>query len=40
MTKGHLGGVVISGAARGIGLAIAKKLAETGYGVVIADLDD
>ncbi|MDH2357278.1 glucose 1-dehydrogenase [Bradyrhizobium sp. SSUT112] len=40
MNSENLGGVVITGAARGIGLAIAQVLARTGYGVVIADLDD
>ncbi len=35
-----LGGVVITGAARGIGLAIAQTLAKAGYGVVIADIDE
>jgi meso-butanediol dehydrogenase/(S,S)-butanediol dehydrogenase/diacetyl reductase len=33
------GGIVITGAARGIGLAIAQALAASGYGVVIADID-
>jgi meso-butanediol dehydrogenase/(S,S)-butanediol dehydrogenase/diacetyl reductase len=40
MTSVSLGGVIVTGAARGIGLAIARNLAETGYGVVIADIDD
>ena len=40
MTAQDLGGVVITGAARGIGLAIAQALARTGYGVVIADIDE
>lgn len=35
----ELGGVVVTGGARGIGLAIAQNLAGSGYGVVIADLD-
>lgn len=33
------GGVVVTGGARGIGLAIAKSCLENGYGVIIADLD-
>jgi len=33
------GGVVVTGGARGIGLAIAHSCVENGYGVVIADLD-
>ncbi len=40
MNLESLGGVVVTGAARGIGLAIAQNLAATGYGVVIADIDD
>ena len=36
----NLGGVVISGSARGIGLAIARNLADAGFGVVLADLDE
>lgn len=39
MTAQDFGGVVITGAARGIGLAIAQTLARAGYGVVIADID-
>lgn len=35
-----LGGVVVTGAARGIGLGIAQALAQAGYGVVIADIDE
>ena len=35
-----MGGVVITGAARGIGLAIARHAARTGYGVVIGDIDE
>jgi len=35
-----LGGVVVTGSARGIGLAIAERLAKTGYGIVIADIDE
>lgn len=34
------GGAVVTGSARGIGLAIAQGLAAQGYGVVIADLDE
>lgn len=34
------GGVVVTGGARGIGLAIARDLARSGYGIVIADLDE
>lgn len=33
------GGVVVTGGARGIGLAVAKSCVEQGYGVIIADLD-
>ncbi|MBH5371596.1 SDR family NAD(P)-dependent oxidoreductase [Bradyrhizobium glycinis] len=40
MKSESLGGVMITGAACGIGLAIAQELALGGYGVVIADLDD
>lgn len=40
MSSDNLGGVVVTGAARGIGLAIAESSAKKGYGVVIADLDD
>lgn len=40
MSTGNLGGVVVTGSARGIGLAIAERLADTGYGVVIADIDE
>ncbi len=35
----QMGGVVVTGAARGIGLEIARRAAAAGYGVVIADLD-
>ena len=40
MTRTELGGVVVTGGARGIGLAVARNLAATGYGAVIADLDE
>jgi meso-butanediol dehydrogenase/(S,S)-butanediol dehydrogenase/diacetyl reductase len=40
MSSDEKGGVVVTGAARGIGLGIARRLAEAGYGVVIADLDE
>ncbi|WP_157017257.1 glucose 1-dehydrogenase [Mesorhizobium xinjiangense] len=36
----HMGGVVVTGAARGIGLAVARHAAKTGYGVVIGDIDE
>lgn len=39
MTTDNMGGVIVTGAARGIGLAIAQHAARTGYGVVIADID-
>ena len=40
MNSDNLGGVIVTGAARGIGRAIAEELSRTGYGVVIADLDE
>jgi meso-butanediol dehydrogenase/(S,S)-butanediol dehydrogenase/diacetyl reductase len=39
MAPQNLGGIVITGSARGIGLAIAQNCARNGYGVLIADLD-
>lgn len=40
MNSDNLGGVVVTGAARGIGKAIAAGSARKGYGVVIADIDE
>ncbi|WP_371410666.1 SDR family NAD(P)-dependent oxidoreductase [Tabrizicola sp. TH137] len=40
MMGADTGGVVVTGGARGIGLAIARNLASSGHGVVIADLDE
>lgn len=40
MTTENMGGVIVTGAARGIGLAIAQHAARSGYGVVIADIDE
>ncbi|WP_136637737.1 SDR family NAD(P)-dependent oxidoreductase [Pseudooceanicola onchidii] len=40
MQTEDMGGVVVTGAARGIGFAIARHAAATGHGVVIADIDD
>ncbi len=40
MSSEEMGGVVVTGAARGIGLAIAEHAADAGYGVVIADIDE
>lgn len=40
MSSDNLGGVIVTGAARGIGRAIAEELSGAGYGVVIADLDE
>lgn len=39
MAHPERGGAVVTGAARGIGRAIANGLAEDGYGVLIADMD-
>ncbi|MEL7130945.1 MAG: glucose 1-dehydrogenase [Pseudomonadota bacterium] len=39
MTSETKGGIVVTGAARGIGFAIAQDCVANGYGVVIADLD-
>lgn len=39
VSEPDMGGVVVTGAARGIGLEIARHSAAAGYGVVIADLD-
>lgn len=40
MTSETMGGVIVTGAARGIGQEIARSSADKGYGVVIADIDD
>lgn len=40
MSPMNLGGIVVTGAARGIGQAIARSSARSGYGVMIADLDE
>jgi meso-butanediol dehydrogenase/(S,S)-butanediol dehydrogenase/diacetyl reductase len=40
MENDEMGGVVVTGAARGIGHEIANALAKTGYGIVIADVDN
>ncbi|MBT6188869.1 MAG: glucose 1-dehydrogenase [Tateyamaria sp.] len=40
MIDANKGGVIVTGAARGIGLAVAQSAARTGYGVVIADIDE
>ena len=40
MKDADKGGVIVTGAARGIGLAVAQRAARTGYGVVIADIDE
>ena len=40
MPSSHIGGAVITGAASGIGRAIASGLAADGFPVVIADLDE
>lgn len=40
MGTSEMGGVVVTGSARGIGLEIARHAAASGYGVVIADIDE
>ena len=40
MPSSHIGGAVVTGAASGIGRAIAGGLAADGFPVVIADLDE
>ena len=40
MKSDSMGGIIVTGSARGIGLAIAQTLAEAGYGLVIADIDE
>ena len=40
MSSDHIGGAVVTGAARGIGRAIAAGLRADGFSVVIADLDE
>ena len=40
MPSSHIGGAVVTGAASGIGRAIASGLAADGFSVVIADLDE
>jgi len=40
MQERELGGVVVTGAARGIGRAICDALASEGYGIVVADIDE
>ena len=40
MPSSHIGGAVVTGAASGIGRAIATGLAADGFPVVIADLDE
>lgn len=40
MNDADKGCVIVTGAVRGIGLAIAQSAARTGYGVVIADIDE
>lgn len=39
MVEGEMGGVVVTGGARGIGKEIAMRAAVSGYGAVIADID-
>ena len=40
MKSDSMGGIIVTGSARGIGLAIAQTLSEVGYGLVIADIDE
>jgi NAD(P)-dependent dehydrogenase (short-subunit alcohol dehydrogenase family) len=40
MASEHAGGAVVTGAASGIGLAIAAGLAADEFSVVVADLDE
>ena len=40
MPSSHIGGAVVTGAASGIGRAIATGLAADGFSIVIADLDE
>lgn len=40
MPSSHIGGAVVTGAASGIGRAIAAALAADGFSIVIADLDE
>jgi meso-butanediol dehydrogenase/(S,S)-butanediol dehydrogenase/diacetyl reductase len=40
MPSSHIGGAVVTGAASGIGRAIATALAADGFSIVIADLDE